>query len=188
MIETTFRHSVVAAFLLVVLGCKSPPAAVAPGAYDARLSGGYALLYELVDKQSGVGQALILGGGMSEKTKSLIREIAQSSKVAAQTLKNFAEQDPALRLDDAQLPWVEQKSREAEESQTTSRMLLAGKKFEFRLLLSQTKSMPYGSLLARELAAIESNRDRKQWLTAFAKEFDSYRDRAEERLAVKEEP
>lgn len=166
-------------------GCKTAsPAPAAPGE-TSHLSSGYALLHELVDKQSGVGQALILGGGMSEQTKTLVKEIAQTSKEAAQSIKAFSQADPTLRLDDKDLPWVEQKLREEEESQTTSRMVFAGKKFEFCLLLSQVKSMPYGALLAEQLASIEQNKERREWLKRFAKQYGSYRDRAEERLMLR---
>src|SRR5688500_16513041 len=86
--------------LLLTQACASPPKPP-PGADSPRaleLSHGYAILYDLVSKQSGLGRALIIGGGMSEPTKALIREIAEASREATGRIKAFADVDASVVL------------------------------------------------------------------------------------------
>lgn len=154
---------------------------------QVELSRGYAMLYELVSKQSGLDRALIIGGGMDAESKSLIREIAQASERAAARIKNFTRADPSLALKNRGLPEVEVRARAEIESSLKGRLLFAGKNFEVRLLLAQNDATEYGAALAQEMAKLDPHRERRAWLKEFAEHYGKLRQRVEERLTVRSE-
>ena len=156
-----------------------------PSREQVELSHGYAMLYELVSKQSGLDRALIMGGGMDAQSKSLIREIAEASDRAAAKIKAFAGADPSLALKDRGLPEVEAKARAEIESSMKGRLIFAGKDFEVRLLLAQNDATEYGAALAGELAKYDTDRERRAWLKEFAEHYAKLRQRVEQRMTVR---
>ncbi len=143
---------------------------------------GYALLYALVSKQAGVDKSLVVGT-MGDPTKSLVKQIAQVSGEAVQQLKQWSQAD-GWDLKQTGLPAVERAARESEESRTTRDLLFAGKKFELRLLISQSSATSYGWHLARELAKMEGDETRKAWLDGFAERYEDLHKRVEQCLSV----
>ena len=164
---------------------RETPSAQQPDRKQSQISEGYAMLYELVSKQTGLDRALVLGGGMNDQTKALIREIADVSKQAVAKIRGFAQADPSLGLKQTGLPEVELKARAEIESSITRRLLFAGKNFEVRLLLSQSDATEYGAALARELAERDADPQRRAWLKEFADRYGKLRERVEQRLTVR---
>ena len=152
---------------------------------QVQLAQGYALLHELVSKQSGLDQSLILGGGMSDETRALIREIDATSEEATEKVRSMAQAAPWIDLRTLGLPEAEAGSRRHMEAGVTRRLLFAGKDFELRLLLSQVDATGYGEALAIALEKMEKDRERREWLRGFAQEYAGYARRVEGRLAVR---
>lgn len=163
---------------------KKPPDPQDPAVIQ--LSRGYALLYELVSKQTGLSKALIRGG-VNEEGKALIHEITAESRDAAEKIKGMAKTDPSINLDDKGLPKAEEKARDLDESWVTGHLLFSSGRFELRLMLSQIDATEYGAFLAKATAGIEKDDSRKKWLKDFADRYMKFRDRIEDRLALKGE-
>ncbi len=169
--------------VLAMAGCRTAPTA-APDAGDpaamqanADLARGYALLYQLVNDESGLSQILILKS-VTPKTKLLIDEITDSSKRAEKHLKAIPRRDPGM-------PKAEVDTRASISSATGMRLLGAGNdRFEVELLLTQTSATEYGSNMATVLAKMETRPDEKAWLQAFAKEYWAFNRRAAALLNV----
>ena len=191
--STTIRNTVQACYLgclvsiVVVLtmalltGCTagqstSPPHNSAPSRNDhpalsRPVIEGYSLLYELVSNESGVDGIFIIKTA-SPKTVELIRTIADVSRQAVKKLHSFTEIDSRLVLDQTGLPQVESATRAAIESKISRQLLFAGDDFELRLLLTQLEATHYGAALANQLAQIDDNERRSQWLVEFAKQYN----------------
>ena len=175
--------------ICVLMGCTARPGpAVGDGTItpeQLRVSQGYALLYELVSKQSGLDKVFVLGGGVSDETRALILEIDAASEQAAVMIPSFAESDPWIDLRTSGLPTAEVESRQSAEASITRRLLFAGKEFELRLLLSQAEATGYCESLARSIASMDHDPRRRKWLSEFADSCERYARRVEGRLAVR---
>lgn len=175
--------------LLLAMSACAPTKTRPPPSGDAprnSVSEGYALLYELVSKQSGLDKALVMGG-MGTDGKALIREIAEASKSAAAKIEAFAKADASLDLKHTALPEVEVRARSATESAATKHLLFAGKEFELRLLVTQADATEYGRMLAKELREVDQDRERRAWLKEFSAQYGKLRDRVEGRLTVRKD-
>jgi len=174
--------------LLITCGCASVPTMPADATERQReLASGYSLLYELVHKQSRLGGILILKSATDE-TKDVIEQIARVSTDAKEKISAFAQEDENLGLDHANLPVLERGTRDAIESATGKGLLFAGESFELKLLLTQTEATNYGSFLARTLAGVEENAQRKQWLSDFAQSYGELHEKVVGRLGVGKGP
>lgn len=199
------RHAIFPLALLgfmTLIGCESTPraddeprvtaSAVEPvsrvsGGGGSELNDGYHLLHELVSKQKRVSTALIIPfKKVSDPSRTLIKEIAQVSTEATQQLEAFAKSDPSLQLDAGMLSPIEKATRQDIESVASRRILGAGgNDFELQLLVAQVDATDYGAALARQLAEVDNNAERSQWLRDFAAKYEQFRQRAIERLSVK---
>jgi hypothetical protein len=156
-----------------------------PSPQQVEISRGYAALYDLVSRQSGLGRALILGSGMDPETKDLVRAISEASREATTAIESFARSDAQLVLTDRGLPQVDAEARAASEAATTSRLLFAGGRFEVRLLVAQVQATDYGHALAKELSQRDTDPTRRTWLRQFAERYGQFRQKVEDRLAVR---
>lgn len=156
-----------------------------PTSEQIQLSHGYALLYELTNKQSDLDKALFLGGGMSDAAKQLIRDIDAASERAAEQIRQFADVEPWMELSDLGLPEAEIGSRRAIEKLTTRRLLFSGGAFEFRLLLSQADATQYGVSLAESLREMDNHAGRRAWLEEFSSEYKSLFEKVEAQLSAR---
>jgi hypothetical protein len=87
-----------------------------------RLNHGYALLFELMDQESGASRIFILKDA-SEETKSLVRAVSAVSREARKRLEAFDEADPMLHMDRKALPETEEETRGAIGWATTKELL-----------------------------------------------------------------
>jgi len=125
---------------------------------------GYALLYALVTDESKVDGILILKDA-SPGTKEAIKSIAARTKRAKEDLEALADADSTLKLDAADLPAVEEETRNTISSQTAKLLLTSsGDAFELNLLLTQYEALKYLSALAQALAEREPAGPRKVML------------------------
>jgi hypothetical protein len=138
---------------------------------------GYALLYSTIDDESRVDKVLILKDP-SPQVVELLKAIAQFARDTSNTLEGFAKDDEALDLQNQGLPELESKTRAAISSATAKRILLSGgRKFEFRILLTQHEALNYITHLAHTLSEQETRPARKRYLAQFAKDAETLHQR-----------
>ncbi len=147
---------------------EAEPAAVGAAARNQ----GYGLLHELVSKQKDVSKILIIKKEKSD-LHAVIKEISAVSHEATKRLEAFAAQDKSITLKSKGLPWVEEKTRASIESARTKQLLGSSKrKFELELLLTQSEALTYGTHLAKSLAQIETEPQRRDYLTQLSGQLD----------------
>jgi len=181
-----FTAAVALAAGAILTGCTTDPKGASPA--DAPADGtaigadrttdrpsrqGYSLLYALVTDESKVDGILILKDA-SPGTKEAIKSIAARTKRAKEDLEALADADSTLKLDAADLPAVEEETRNAISSQTAKLLLTSsGDAFELNLLLTQYEALKYLSALAQALAEREADGPRKLLLETLSDDADT---------------
>ncbi|MFA9477459.1 hypothetical protein ACERK3_04035 [Phycisphaerales bacterium AB-hyl4] len=179
-----------ALMLCTAAGCAPgrPTVSADPDERNRELSEGYALLYDLLEENRQIDQAVrIPFRSVSDETRALLGDIASASGDAADRLYEFADAAAELGLDEDGLPTLETATRDSIAS-ATQRALLAGdrNRFELYLLLSQTEATRYAAHLARQLAEAEPQSARRAYLEDTYEQFDQLYERVLDRLAVQE--
>ncbi len=175
--------------LLVLTACsterRQEVAAARLDESQKQVSQGYALLYDLVSRNKDVSKILILKS-VSPEGKQLIDDIAAACTDATHQLETYAKTDPTLHLKDMGLPHMEQATRDAIDKAKSKELLLAHKStFERDLLLTQSESMNYGKYLAGQVAAADTDPERKAWLNSLGEQFSELLARVVERLTTR---
>jgi hypothetical protein len=150
---------------------------------ELSLNDGFALLYELMGKESDVDKILILRNA-SLPTQAIVREIATVCTNAKEHLDSLAKENSLLWLDQKDLPKTEVDTREAIEWATTKKLLM-GVEFELKLILTQVSATEYAAFLSQTLAERDIDEARKAWLEDLAKSFQSLHQKIVQRLTVK---
>jgi len=167
--------SITLAAIGVLSGCaifepgakKDPPTSVSV----AELSQGYALLYDLASKEKRASLLSIIKKE-SPELKSLLERVSETSKTTAKELETLAKLDPPLNLKVTHLPRIEEAARESIDKETSKGILQSeGVHLEFNMVSSQLAGMNYAAHLARSLAAVEPNPQRKEFLQRTARKF-----------------
>jgi len=155
-------------------GCQSPQVRppVATGATSATRNNCYSLLHQLLHDEKNVSLLLFIKREPDD-VNQLIKKISANAATGAKLLEEFARHDPALRLDDLQLPPGEAAAREAIAA-TKQKELLAqsGNEFELSLLLTQAQALSYGWHLAKVAAANESRPERARALAGVSQDLE----------------
>jgi hypothetical protein len=130
----------------------------------SEISEGYALLYDLVSKEK-QSSLLSIIKKESPELQSLLERISETSKVTAKELETLARLNPPLNLKVTHLPRIEQAARESIDKDTSKEILHSKDvALEFNMVSSQLAGMNYAAHLARSLAVVETNPQRKQFL------------------------
>ena len=172
------RPLLLALLLAPLIACQGagPTRAANPDGATPAHVGGYALLDQLMAKQAQVGMLLMIKDE-TPQVGAIIKAIAQSCGEAHQQLKNFATIDPALKLDIDPLPAIDRRTRDLIEATSRGELLSqSGSEFELALLLTQVRSMQYGSHLARAIAEVDDNETRKAFLGKLSEELAGHQD------------
>ncbi len=174
--------SVALAAIWVLSGCAIFEPSAKEGAPThvsaSEISEGYALLYDLLSKEK---QSSLLSIIKEESTelKSLLERISETSKTAAKVLDTLAKIDPPLNLKVTHLPRIEQAARESIEKETSKEILHSKDVgLEFNMVSSQLAGMNYAAHLARSLAVVETNPQRKAFLQRTDHKFSELHSRA----------
>jgi hypothetical protein len=132
---------------------------------------GYALLSDLCGDEKDVSKLRFFKRERPE-LKALLQEIAETNRVAHDTLQRFAKADPAINLKDLGLPAAEVAARKAI-SKFKEKAILSnkGKELEVQLLLDQNEALTYGALLASVIAPAEPDAHRREFLEQLAATF-----------------
>jgi len=129
---------------------------------------GYALLADLCGDEKDVSKLRFLKRERPE-LKALLQEIAETNRVAHDTLQRFAKAAPALNLKDTGLPAEEVAARKAISKFKEKTILSSkGKELEVQLLLAQNEALTYGSHLAGVIAQAEADPQRREFLEQLA--------------------
>jgi len=173
----TSGRSIALAAIFVLSGCATlepePRAkAGAPTHINAsELSGGYALLYDLLSKEK-QSSLLSIIKKESPELRSLLEKISDTSKATAKELDTLAKMDPPLNLKVTHLPRIELAARESINKETSKELLHSnGVDLEFNMVSSQLAGMNYAAHLARSLAVVETNPLRKEFLHRTDRKF-----------------
>lgn len=165
---------IIIAFSTTLLGgCRQKFAAPISDAatQQQQLDAGYSLLLGLMEDESRVKDVLVIKSAPDD-TKTLLKDISTTCSEAAEQLQAFGEADPDLAMDQPGLPLLEQATRDAIASATAGRILLAGKTFEVRILLTQAEALNYGNFLARSIAKGDTDPDRSKYLDGLASRLE----------------
>lgn len=161
--------------LTLVVGCATIQSNQAQA--PEKISEGYALLYSLLSDESDVDKVLIVKS-TDEVTKSLIKEISQTAKQAKLRLSKLSKEEPAVDLENQNLPEMETRTRESISSATAKELLSSkDRDFKLRLLLTQENAMKYGQNLADTLAQKEFTPNRAKYLKQLSGNLKSLRER-----------
>ena len=154
----------------VLTGCQSPKATTLVGSSVAQATRNncYSLLHQLLNDQKNVSLLRFIKREQDD-VKNLVKKIAARSATGAKLLEEFARHDPAIRLDDLQLPLGEVATREAIAATKKKELLgQTGNEFELSLLLTQTEALDYACHLAKVAGANEAQPDRARALAALS--------------------
>jgi hypothetical protein len=150
-----------------------------------RQNEGYSLLYKLMSDNSDVGKIFILKHA-DESVGSLVKEVAGFCQDSKKQLDEFPKKDNHIEFDVADLPKIEQASRDLEASYDEKNLLgSSGKDFELKLLFTQAQAMGYASQLAFALEKQEVDPARKQFLGQVGARAEGYRIHLMNLLVVK---
>jgi hypothetical protein len=156
---------------LAAIGVLGGCATFEPRAKEDPLSSGYAILSELLSKES-QSSLLSIIKKESPELKSLLERISDTSRAAAKELDSLAGLDPPLNLKVTHLPRIEHAVRDSIDKETSKEILHStGVDLEFNMVSSQLTAMNYAAHLARSLAVVEPNPRRKEFLQRTDRKF-----------------
>jgi hypothetical protein len=145
---------------------------------------GYSLLYKLMDDESKVGQIFILKHA-DNSIRDLVQQIGSYATAQKAQMDAFRKLDPGIEYDLSDLPNIEQKSRDLEQSDDTKGLLFSnGQTFELRLIYTQAQAMGYATQVARALQEQESDPARKKFLGDLARRCGEFNDQLMKHLVV----
>jgi len=121
---------------------------------------------------------------ISDNSKKLIDDIADSSEQALVELEAFAQQKPAVVFEDFSEEMIAKATLDSLRMETAKEFLFEADDFEKNLLLSQLKVLPVISHLAEQLEKKETNLKRKTWLNELAKKYKDYYQQVDDSISL----
>lgn len=113
-------------------------------------------------------------GGISVTTASFIDEIATASEAALHQLDALAKEQPTIQFDPFDESNIVITTFDALRYSMARQLFLDTAQFEKNLLLSQVQILPVITHLIKQLAANETNPQRKKWLADLAREYAGF--------------
>jgi hypothetical protein len=124
-------------------------------------------------------KSILSFGGISPGTADLVDEIADSSETALRQLDSLASEPPAVQFDAFDEANIAITTFDALRYDMARQLFLDSEHFEKNLLLSQVQVLPVITHLTKQLAANETNVQRKQWLHTLADQYDDFYQRSQ---------
>jgi len=121
---------------------------------------------------------------ISDNSKKLIDDIADSSEQALVELEAFAQQKPVVVFEDFSEEMIAKATLDSLRMETAKEFLFEADDFEKNLLLSQLKVLPVISHLAEQLEKKETNLKRKTWLNELAKKYKDYYQQVDDSISL----
>jgi hypothetical protein len=178
----------VLAAVLGLPGCETVPVheTAAPRAdrpLDRELAHGYALLYELCDKQQNADKVFVLKAA-SKPTKQRVKQIAEACGKLAKAMRRQSEAGALPALNEKGLPTIEQDARDRIEADSRNAILWG--EAEKPMVLAQIDATQYGAALARSLIERHEGGPINEELAAFAKLMDQLNEALTKSVTIKE--
>ena len=117
---------------------------------------------------------LITFSDISDSSRKLIDDIADSSEQALAELKKIAQEKPPIAFEEFSDETIAKATLDSLRMTTAKEFLFETEDFEKNLLLSQLKVLPVISHLAEQLEKKETNQQRKVWLNKLANRYEKY--------------
>lgn len=117
---------------------------------------------------------LITFSDISDSSRKLIDDIANSSEQALQELKKIAQEKPPIAFEEFSDETIAKATLDSLRMTTAKEFLFETEDFEKNLLLSQLKVLPVISHLAEQLEKKETNQQRRVWLNKLANRYEKY--------------
>ena len=121
---------------------------------------------------------------ISDNSKKLIDDIADSSEQALVELEASAQQKPVVVFEDFSEEMIAKATLDSLRMETAKEFLFEADDFEKNLLLSQLKVLPVISHLAEQLEKKETNQKRKTWLNELAKKYKDYYQQVDDSISL----
>ncbi len=121
---------------------------------------------------------------ISDKTKKLIDEIADTSEIAIEELELLATEKPAFTFEAFSDESIGKTTLDSIRMTTAKEFLVNDDNFEKDLLVSQLNVLRVISHLARQIEEKESNNKRKTWLNKLADNYENYYQQANARIVI----
>ena len=117
---------------------------------------------------------LITFSDISDSSRKLIDDIANSSEQALEELKKIAQEKPPIAFEEFSDETIAKATLDSLRMTTAKEFLFETEDFEKNLLLSQLKVLPVISHLAEQLEKKETNQQRRVWLNKLANRYEKY--------------
>ena len=164
--------------------CAATPTPPTNGGLIHQQNEGYSILYQLMKDESQVAGIFAIKHA-DDSVGDLIRQIAQTCKIAQQQMQTFPKTDNQIEFDEPDLPLIEQRSRDLTAKREAEVLLFSGgKSFERRLIFTQAQAMGYATELCKALDENETDPIRKEFLKTLADQCDNLFDRLMAMLTV----
>ena len=153
------------------------------------LNAGYGILHATLSdehhlKTIRLAKAIVTFKSISEPTRLVIDNIAQTSSAALDELDKLASLSPEIMLEENNEGQIERATRDALRITTVKELFTSKEDFEVILLISQLQALRIVSHLANELHEIEENASRKAWLATISDQFEKLYLRVLSRLKI----
>jgi len=122
--------------------------------------------------------------GISDNSKKLIDEIADSSERALEQLEKLAAAKPAIVFEEFSEESIGKATLDSLRHETAKEFLFKTDDFEKNLLLSQSHILRVISHLAKQLEEKETNTKRKAWLHKLAERYEKYYQQVYARISI----
>lgn len=129
-------------------------------------------------------KAIVTFKSISEPTRQVIDDIAQTSAVVLDELEKLSSLTPGIVFDIEMVGQIDQMTRDALRITTAKEFIASKEDFEVRLLVSQTQALRFISHLAKELQVVETNSKRKEWLGTISDQYEKLYLRVLSRLKI----
>ena len=129
-------------------------------------------------------KTIITFDGISDRSKQLIDEIADSSEQALVDLEQLAMLKPAIVFEEFPDESIGKATLDSLRMETAREFLIHTDDFEKSLLISQSQILPVIIHLARQLEEKETSSKRKAWLNKLAIRYEHYYQQVYARIGV----
>jgi hypothetical protein len=129
-------------------------------------------------------KTIITFDGISDHSKKLIDEIADSSEQALEDLEQLATLKPAIVFEEFPEESIGKATLDSLRMETAREFLLYTDDFEKSLLISQSQILRVISHLAGQLEEKETSSKRKAWLQKLANRYEHYYQQVYARISI----
>ena len=153
------------------------------------INGGYSVLKLLLEDEQHLTlirrtKSVLTFSAISDESRKLIDEIANTSEKALEQLEQLAASKPGIEFHELAEHKIAHSTLVSIRMETAKDFLFSGDEFEKKLLVSQMQVLRVISHLAKDLEEEETNLKRKAWLNTLAVRYESYYQQVYSRLTV----